>query len=86
MGSSFAFITRKDSWSRGGTERTLHEAKLVDVSIVATPAYDGATVSARSIGFPSDTEILVYAGVTPTPVSGEERRRLELRLDLLRRL
>jgi len=28
------FITRKDSWSRGGTERTLHEAQLVDVSVV----------------------------------------------------
>jgi len=31
-------------------------------------------------------EILVYAGVAPTPVSDEKRERLRLRVEFLRRL
>lgn len=85
---SFAFLTKKDSWSAGGSERTLHEAQLVDVSVVNVGAYEAASVSARSLGpgISSDDEILTYEGITPAPVSDEEKMRLQLRLDLLRRL
>ncbi len=51
---------------------------------VANDAYPATTAEARSVGLPSDSEVLVYAGVMP--VSDQERERLRLRLDLLRRL
>jgi len=83
---SFAFFTKKESWNRSSTERTLIEASLVDVAVVATPAYDGATVSARSLGLPEASEVLIYSGITSLPVSDGERERLRLRVALLRRL
>jgi Escherichia/Staphylococcus phage prohead protease len=83
---SFAFYTRKDEWSRGGHERTLLDVSLVDVAIVNVGAYEGATISARSLGLPETAEILSYPGITPLPVSEEERERLRLRCELLRRL
>ena len=83
---SFRFSTRKDNWSAGGEQRELLDVQLTEISLVAFPAYPATTVEARSVGLPSDADVLVYAGVAPMPVSSEERRRLELKLDLLRRL
>jgi HK97 family phage prohead protease len=64
----------------------LREAKLFDVSLVTFPAYTGTSVEARSLGLPADAEIGTYSGIMDVPVSDEERRRLRLRIDLLRRL
>ena len=61
----------------------LREAKLFDVSLVSFPAYVGTSVEARSVS-PKDAEIGTYSGIVDAPVSDEERRRLELRLDLRR--
>jgi HK97 family phage prohead protease len=85
-GMSFAFKARSDRWSAGGDQRELLDVELLDVSVVAWPAYPSTSVQARSIGLPVDAEILTYAGIAPTPVSGEEKMRLQLRLELLRRL
>jgi len=85
-GLSIRFQARKDNWSHGGDQRELLDVQLSEISLVAFPCYPSTSAEARSIGFPSDSEILVYAGIVPTPVSSEERRRLELRLELLRRL
>jgi HK97 family phage prohead protease len=85
-GMSFRFQMRKDNWSRGGEQRELLDVQLTEISLVAFPAYPATTAEARSVGLPSDADVLVYAGVTPMPVCDEERRRLELRLDFLRRL
>jgi phage head maturation protease len=85
-GFSFRFQARKDHWSNGGDRRELLDVQLSEISLVAFPCYPATSAEARSIGFPSDGEILVYAGVPPAPVSDEERERLRLRVELLRRL
>jgi HK97 family phage prohead protease len=48
---SFGFNVIKDSWNAEGNERTLHQVRLFEVSIVAFPAYAGTagTTSVRSI-------------------------------------
>ncbi len=83
-GMSFRFSARQDNWSHGGDQRELLDVQLMEISLVAFPAYPATTAEARSIGLPVDAEILTYAGVMP--VSDEEKRRLELRLKLLQRL
>ena len=85
-GMSFRFSVRKDNWSHSGDQRELLDVQLTEISLVAFPAYPSTTAEARSIGFPSDSEILIYAGVAPAPVTDEERERLRLRLELLQRL
>lgn len=54
-GASFAFVPGDDEWStRSGRRVRTHTsvARLIDVSPVAIPAYDGASVALRS--FPTD--------------------------------
>ena len=85
-GFSFRFRARKDHWSNGGDRRELLDVQLSEISLVAFPAYPSTSAEARSIGFPSDSEVLIYAGVPPTPVSDAESSRLRLRVELLRRL
>ena len=85
-GFSFRFQARKDHWSNGGDRRELLDVQLSEISLVAFPAYPSTSAEARSIGFPSDSEVLIYAGVPPTPVSDAEISRLRLRVELLRRL
>ena len=48
---SFAFSVIKQEWDESGEipVRTIHEAKLYDVSIVTTPAYDGTEIGLRSL-------------------------------------
>ncbi len=49
-GMSFGFSTVKDSWSDDGSERTLKEVRLHEVSVVtAVPAYPQTTASVRNI-------------------------------------
>lgn len=54
-GCSFGFVPGKDAWSRApdGTQLRTHTsiARLVDVSLVAFPAYDGTDVYLRSVDF-----------------------------------
>jgi HK97 family phage prohead protease len=47
---SFAFVAPPDGqqWSPDGTQRTLLDVDLCDVSLVATPAYAGTSAAARS--------------------------------------
>lgn len=47
---SFAFTVAENgqSWSPDGTQRTLLDVDLIDVSLVGSPAYEGTTASARS--------------------------------------
>jgi len=85
-GFSFRFQARKDHWSNGGDKRELLDVQLSEISLVAFPAYPQTSAEARSIGFPSDGEVLIYAGVPPAPVSDAEISRLRLRVELLRRL
>jgi HK97 family phage prohead protease len=85
-GFSFRFQARKDNWTNGGDRRELLDVQLSEISLVAFPAYPATSAEARSIGFPSDSEVLIYAGVPPTPVSDAEIARLRLRVELLRRL
>jgi len=85
-GFSFRFQARKDHWSNGGDRRELLDVQLSEISLVAFPAYPQTSAEARSIGLPSDGEVLVYAGVPPAPVSDAEISRLRLRVELLRRL
>ena len=85
-GFSFRFQARKDHWSNGGDRRELLDVQLSEISLVAFPAYPQTSAEARSIGFPSDGEVLIYAGVPPAPVSDAEISRLRLRVELLRRL
>lgn len=54
-GASFAFIPGTDTWSRGKDGRQVRThtsvARLLDVSPVTFPAYDGASVSMRSMQY-----------------------------------
>jgi uncharacterized protein len=49
-GMSFGFSTVKDNWSDDGSERTLLEAKIWEVSVVTSvPAYPATTASVRKL-------------------------------------
>lgn len=59
-GASFAFVPDEDEWStRGGRRMRTHTSvgRLVDVSPVTFPAYDGASVALRSL--PTDQPVSV---------------------------
>lgn len=45
-GLSIGFVTIRDSWSSDSATRYLLEVKLLEVSLVSWPAYDGARVTA----------------------------------------
>jgi HK97 family phage prohead protease len=46
---SFGFYVEEDSWNRDRSERLVKRAKLVEVSIVQDPAYEGTSSSLRSV-------------------------------------
>jgi HK97 family phage prohead protease len=48
MSFRFAVPEGKDSWNRGRTQRTIHEAKLYELGPVVFPAYEATTVGVRS--------------------------------------
>lgn len=75
-GASFGFIPDGDRWSKAPDGRRLRShtdvARLVDVSVVTFPAYDGAGVALRSVVFggPSNRSALARARARvmfPTP-------------------
>lgn len=60
-GGSFGFRATRETWNADKTERTVHEADLLEVSVIAShPAYD-TTVQAR-------------AQETPEPLTARQRR------------
>jgi uncharacterized protein len=81
-GMSFGFNVVQDSWT-SSKERELIEVDLHEISIVAFPAYPQTSIEARSLGLPAGVELKIYQ--MPT-VTDEEKQRLALRLELLRRL
>ena len=85
-GMSIGFSIMRDRWDATHTTRELLELDLAECSVVTFPAYPQTSIEARSLGRPAASEVLVYPGITSLPVSDEERRRLKLRLELLRRL
>jgi len=46
---SFGFYVEKDEWNKAKTERTVHQAKLVEVSIVVDAAYPQTNSSLRHV-------------------------------------
>lgn len=49
---SFGFIAERQEWSDTATKypkRTIQQARLFDVSVVTTPAYDGTEIALRSL-------------------------------------
>ena len=84
-GMSFGFHIVKDEW-KSSTERELIEVDCHEISVTPFPAYRGTSIEARALGLPADAQFGTYSGVVPVPVSDEEKMRLQLRLDLLRRL
>lgn len=48
---SFAFLPTRQEWDDSGDipVRTIHEARLFDVSIVTNPAYEGTDIGLRSL-------------------------------------
>lgn len=77
-GMSFGFVVREDSWKRGEDgqpdERTLHDVDLIEVSVVAFPAYPDTSIAARSKE--------AALGEPPAPLSDETpaaRARLRAR-------
>lgn len=58
---SFGFNVIKDSWSEGGSVRTLESVRLSEVSIVTYPAYTATTASVRSMAPSIDADELANA-------------------------
>jgi len=58
---SFGFNVIKDSWSEGGSVRTLESVRLSEVSIVTYPAYAATTAQVRSIQPTIDADELANA-------------------------
>ena len=47
---SFGFFVTRDSWNAKRTERTVHEARLVEISVVVDAAYPQTNSSLRRVG------------------------------------
>lgn len=47
---SFGFYVVRDSWNARKSERTVHEARLVEISVVVDAAYPQTTSSLRHVG------------------------------------
>jgi uncharacterized protein len=58
---SFGFNVIKDSWSDGGSVRTLESVRLHEVSIVTYPAYTATTAQVRSVQPTIDADELANA-------------------------
>lgn len=46
---SFGFIVRRDEWNARKTERTVHEATLIEISMVVDAAYPQTTTTVRNL-------------------------------------
>jgi uncharacterized protein len=74
-GCSFGFICNIDNWAddgKGNTVRTVLDADLFDVSIVAQPAYPDTSLSLRSA--PAEVRSMIEQSINPPkPVDAEKR-------------
>ena len=72
---SFGFSTVKDSWSDNGSERTLHEVRLHEVSVVtgvaAYPSTTAAVRNLRLIATRTNTDIDVLADAISALEAGQ---------------
>lgn len=60
-GGSFGFVATRETWNADKTERTVHEAALYEISVIAShPAYA--------------TEVHARAQETPEPLTARQRR------------
>ena len=73
---SFAFIPEVEEWNDSGQVpvRTIKKARLFDVSVVTTPAYDGTSIGLRSLE--------AYRAATRTSNFNAAARRLRMKMDL----
>lgn len=90
---SFAFQVTRQSWSPDYSQRTIHEVKLFDVSVVTYPANPATSVKLRAIDFllnnlsDADAEEFVKRHTAPKTETGHAeklalRRRQIAALDL----
>jgi uncharacterized protein len=73
---SFAFVAPPDGqqWSPDGTQRTLLDVDLHDVSLVATPAYQGTSAAARSaVAIVGQSDLLARVLAMPGDWARQER-------------
>lgn len=54
---SFGFYVTRDSWNKDRTQRTVHEANLVEISIVQDAAYPQTSSSLRSVSAAFDEAV-----------------------------
>ena len=73
---SFAFTVAPNgqTWSTDGTQRTLTDLDLADVSLVGVPAYEGTSASARSAAA-STNDLLARALAMPGDWARQEKAR-----------
>ena len=95
-GGSFAFLPTRDSWKMENVEgeqepvlvRTVHEARLFDVSLVTMPAYPATEDSAslRSLADEWRAKLTEPAPVVPpVPAIAPDLSRYRRQLDLIKR-
>jgi HK97 family phage prohead protease len=70
--NSFGFLAVKDEWNERGDERTLLEAKLIDVSPVTFPAYPQTTLMLRNIIEGAGLDYRALAAILNKKTRGEE--------------
>ena len=82
-GCSFGFICNLDNWAndgKGNTVRTVLDADLFDVSIVAQPAYPDTSLSLRSA--PAEIRSMIEQSIKPpSEIKTTEKRDLTDSLD-----
>lgn len=75
-GCSFGFFCNVDNWAndgKGNTIRTVLDAELFDVSIVAQPAYPDTSLSLRSA--PAEIRSMIERQATPPAAPKPEEKR-----------
>jgi HK97 family phage prohead protease len=69
--NSFGFVPILDRWSSDGSERTLVEVKLIDISPVTFPAYPQTDLSLRSIGKAVGVDFLALGQALSRSIEGK---------------
>jgi uncharacterized protein len=85
-GLSIGFQDMNPTWNADYTDRQITEAKLLEISVVADPAYaDAQLTGVRSVAAMFDQLASLEAGpITISPASGRSLLLAERELDLLR--
>jgi HK97 family phage prohead protease len=66
-GCSFSFAMRAEDWNEDGTERTLIDVDLFDISPATFPAYEGTQLQARSTAQGEDLRAGLYTMKRDSP-------------------